>query len=109
MPQEGPPGDTFRVEPGDQSDTLRLIGELDMSSIGELDGALHAHLQGSSALTLDLRDLTFVDSTGIRALVKVALSLDGRGARLRLVSPRPMVDRLFQLVDLKDVPGIEID
>ena len=58
MPQEGPPGDTFRVEPGDQSDTLRLIGELDMSSIGELDGALHAHLRGSSALTLDLRDLT---------------------------------------------------
>jgi anti-sigma B factor antagonist len=109
MPQEGDPGGTFRVEAADQPDVLRLIGELDMGGTDALGRALQRHLERSSSLTLDLRELTFVDSTGIRALVTVARSLDGRGARLRLVSPRPIVDRLFRLVDLKDVPGIEID
>jgi stage II sporulation protein AA (anti-sigma F factor antagonist) len=72
--------------------TLRLAGELDASNADELARALEQ--DSSDELTLDLRELEFLDSSGLQVLIRAARRLEGRG-HLVLVSPQEHVRRLF--------------
>jgi anti-anti-sigma factor len=57
-----------------ESQVLLLAGELDLSTVGELSDRLSSELDGQpSALTLDLSELTFMDSTGLRLLIELDL------------------------------------
>ena len=66
--------------------TLVLSGELDIVSAGELtDVLLEVTRPGTIAVTLDLRGLTFIDSTGIY-MVLFAQELSARhGWELSLI------------------------
>ena len=57
----------FSIE---QSSSIRLSGELDMSSAPELDRVLEAAVEHGGAVLVDLSELTFMDSTGIQAFLK---------------------------------------
>jgi anti-anti-sigma factor len=68
---------------------LALSGELDMSTIDALTGHVNAQLERPvECLTLDLRDLAFMDSTGLRLLIELNDRAQGEGWRLRLIGPR---------------------
>ena len=60
---------------------LTLRGELDLGSAAELEQAL---AEAGSDVLLDLRGLTFMDSTGVRVLLETAERL---GPGLRIVPP----------------------
>jgi anti-anti-sigma factor len=61
---------------------LSLRGELDLGSAERLEQAL---ADADGEVLLDLRELTFMDSTGVRVLLEAA---EQRGPRLRIVAPR---------------------
>jgi len=67
---------------------------------------------GVSAITLDLRELTFIDSTGLHALVRAKERARTHGQQLILVGARPSARRLFELtcteylLDDQDVIGV---
>ena len=84
-----------------QSSSIRLSGELDMSSAPELDRVLEAAVEHGGAVLVDLSELTFMDSTGINAFLKAALSLSGRGC-LVLHGEQ---DRIRRVLDLVRVDG----
>lgn len=48
---------------------VSLRGELDMGTAEDFEEAIE-HAQGGSAIVVDLRALTFIDSMGVRALLK---------------------------------------
>jgi anti-sigma B factor antagonist len=81
----------------EQSSSIRLAGELDMSSAPELDQVLEAAVEHGGAVLVDLSELTFMDSTGINAFLKAALSLSGRGC-LILHGEQDRVRRVLDLV-----------
>jgi anti-anti-sigma factor len=60
---------------------VALRGELDLGSVERLERALD---ECGGDVVLDLRGLTFMDSTGVRVLLEAA----ERGAGLRIVPPR---------------------
>jgi anti-anti-sigma factor len=74
---------------------FRLFGELDASSVGELDTVLRL-ASGGGDVVLDLADLAFIDSSGIKRFVEIARELGTRGS-LTLLSPRPGVARVLEL------------
>jgi anti-anti-sigma factor len=84
----------------------RLIGDLDASNVGDVDAVLEADLPSDDDLTLDLSELTFVDSMGISLLVATAGKL-GRG-RLILRSPDSSVRRILELVQLDQRPNVMV-
>lgn len=84
----------------------RLIGDLDASNVVDVDGVLAADLASSGDLTLDLSELTFIDSMGIGLLLATAGKL-GQG-RLILLSPDSSVRRLLELVQLEQRPNVTI-
>lgn len=50
--------------------TLRLSGEIDVSSVSEVRSAIAAALEEAPPeLDIDMRDVTFVDSTGLHAVL----------------------------------------
>jgi anti-anti-sigma factor len=58
-------------------------------------------------LTLDLSALTFIDSTGVQALIRAAENLHERG-RLILRSPGKNVLRVFDLMRIDTAPNVQI-
>ena len=93
------PDPSFRVEPGDGERVLVLIGELDMASTDTLSTAID-DVRGSGDITLDMHRLTFIDSSGIRALHRAAQGT--AGGRLVLSRPTPAVSRVLDLVGLTE-------
>jgi anti-sigma B factor antagonist len=93
---------------------VRVAGELDLDSSERLrDAASEAIDAGASELTVDLRGLTFMDSSGLRTLVELDRRATRAGVTLRLVRPPPPAakvlemtgtDRRLPLVDGVDGP-----
>ena len=90
--------DLLRVEV--DGDRLCLSGELDLSSTSTLTDALAAH--DGQEVVLDLAGVTFLDSTGIRALVEARRARAG----VRVVNPTEAIRRLF---DLTGTLGVLLD
>ena len=91
------------VEETDDAGILRLHGELDLASSGELEAELE-RLVGSGArpVIVDLRALEFMDSTGLSVLIKAHYRAEQSGARLVLVKGPPQVQRLLELTGVAD-------
>jgi anti-anti-sigma factor len=60
---------------------LTLRGELDLGTAEQLEQAL---AEANGEVLLDLRGLSFMDSTGVRVLLEAA---ENRAGRLRIVPP----------------------
>jgi stage II sporulation protein AA (anti-sigma F factor antagonist) len=65
---------------------FRLIGVMDISTIEVFEQTAERFGEAAGSVTLDLSDVTFVDSMGVGAVVRAALALPGgelviRGAR----------------------------
>ena len=91
-----------------ESDGVYFIGgELDVSSAEQFRRDLEPALDGESELVLDLTELTFVDSFGLRTIGLLARMVGDRGLVLR--NPRDEVLRVLDLLDIEDVPGIRVE
>ena len=85
---------------------LRLIGELDLGTVTELKAALES-VTRSDPVTLDLAQLTFIDSTGLHAIMEFARSQNGSGP-LILASPSATAKRALEIAGLEGHPGVQI-
>lgn len=85
---------------------LRLIGELDLATVRYLKEACDG-LEGEGPVTLDLSEVTFVDSTGLHALVLYARENNAHGP-LILANPSGFVLRVMQIMKLDGHPALEI-
>ena len=75
--------------PTESNVTLAVAGELDMSTIDRLTGQVDAHLQRRvDCLTLDLSELAFMDSTGLRLLIELNNRARQETWTLKLIIPR---------------------
>lgn len=80
---------------------LALTGEFDLAAIERFERAIAAaEADRPKAIVVDLSDLEFMDSSGLRALV----SADGRaqrtGHRLAIVPGPPPVRRVFEITQV---------
>jgi anti-anti-sigma factor len=65
--------EAFRIEVSERIGTVSLHGEFDLAGFEELDTALErAQASLGSDVVLDLRGVTFMDASGLRALLRAA-------------------------------------
>ena len=74
-------------------------GELDLVTVETLRAALDG-IESAERLVLDLRGLSFMDSTGLHLLVALHRRAQRDGLQLTLVAPAAPVDRAIQLCGL---------
>ena len=94
----------FDVEIVDDAAVVRASGELDLSTAPALERAIGGPLgePGIRTITLDLRSLRFIDSTGLRIVLATDGALRADGRRLRLIKGPPSVHRVFELAVLEE-------
>jgi anti-anti-sigma regulatory factor len=83
-----------------------LVGELDMAAVDDLFAGLR-HAIDRGTITLDLRELTFVDVVGGHAISVVGGMVAGRGS-IVLEAPSRSVLKLLMLVGEEHFAGVHI-
>lgn len=82
----------------DQITHLALRGRLDTAGVGEVELKFTSHtVPRGKPLLLDMTEITFLSSLGLRMLLTVAKALDRRGAKTVLLSPQPAVRQVLSL------------
>ena len=98
--------DSFRcdLEPERERVRVRPIGEIDMATVSVVE----AHLSeltaaGFRQVTLDLRTVCFLDSTGLRMILEWDARSRADGFSFALVAGPPNVQRLFELTNTTEL------
>lgn len=82
---------------------VRIIGELDLGSVPNAEAAImRAEGSGAATLEIDLSTVEFLDSTGLRMLVRAQDRADAAGRSLRLRRGSSAVDRVLKLTRLDE-------
>jgi anti-anti-sigma factor len=88
-------------------DGYRLEGELDMATAGDLSELLHAAANSDDAIVLDFSGVSFMDSSGLRALLEGAGLPNGSGPVV-ILKPSPQVRRVLDISIPDGIPGLEV-
>jgi anti-anti-sigma factor len=99
--------DLLQVLPTSEPRTVRLIGELDASNADEFFDSLLPQVDAGGDLVLDVAQLSFIDSMGLRSLLRIATGLENTG-KLVLDSPQRAVARTIEILGLEQAHNIAI-
>jgi anti-anti-sigma factor len=77
---------------------LRPEGELDVAYVHLLDAVMPHESDIIARVTIDLDGLDFVDTAGVRALLRVLFAHERRGRDVRIINARPLARRIFALL-----------
>ena len=86
---------------------VAVRGELDTATVPALRAKLEALVEaGPHRLVVDLSELSFVDSSGVTALLATRDQLRTRGGTLATICPDPHVRRTFELTGTDALLGV---
>lgn len=86
-----------------------VVGEIDASTAPTLEAALADLPEGGEPVVLDLGDVTFIDSSGLRVLIALASRASDGGRSVKIDRPSPTVARLLEITGLAEMFGLESD
>ena len=83
-------------------------GEIDMTTVNTLSYTLTTVLAQERPLHIDvnLAEVTFMDSSGINALMACRAEATPRGCRITISHPRPMVSRVLDVTGVNHLFGL---
>lgn len=79
-----------------------LSGDLDLATAALVEEELRRAEASESLIVLDLESVSFMDSTGLRMVVAADQRLRARGGSLRIIHVPSHVNRLFELVGMRE-------
>jgi anti-sigma B factor antagonist len=104
-PASSTPPDTFDIslDLHGAVTVMRLSGEFDLAGKDRFDRAVDQLPEKPGEVLLDLRDLEFIDSTGLRSIVDMWHQSQAAGYRLAVLALPEPVGRLFRLTGLDEI------
>jgi anti-anti-sigma factor len=89
---------TTRIEFRNGVASIALVGDLDIATLPVLQADLaRVEGDGAEAIMLDLRELAFLDSSGLQAVLSAKSRARANGHRFILIGASPNARRLFEL------------
>ncbi|MBQ9405876.1 MAG: STAS domain-containing protein [Desulfovibrio sp.] len=77
---------------------LALSGRMDATTTVDFDSAAQAAVKaGQTHILVDLKDLVYMSSAGLRSLLGLAKTIKAAQGRLCFCSPQPMVAEVFHI------------
>jgi anti-anti-sigma factor len=96
----------FQVDQVGECAVVRAGGEIDTRTVHGLDAAVAEAAGLAAHVVIDLAQVSFIDSTGLGALLVARKTGRERGRSMSLVSPPPVVRRLLGSTQLHDAFAI---
>lgn len=96
---------TLEVERSGDVTTIRVVGEVDMSTAPQLAECVDGEIvSGVAKVVIDCADLQFMDSTGINVLIRAWGAMRGRATMPVVVTRlRPNVRRALEVCGVTDL------
>ena len=94
---------SLHIDPTERG--FRLDGELDLATAQDLVSAIRGRTDHDGPLTLDFSGVSFMDSSGLRALLEAATGRS-EGEGLIVMDPTPQVRRVLDISLPDAVPGL---
>jgi anti-anti-sigma factor len=91
----------------DHDGVLWLSGEFDLAGMEPFLRTATANVDGGREVILDLSELTFLDSSGIRAILRFGSFVCPKGLVLR--NPSEGVGTVLAIAGIDGLPGVMID
>ncbi len=80
---------------------IKLIGKLDIVGTGEIETKFAGHCAGDAVrVIVDLSEVNFLASIGIRLLMLTAKSVNKRGGKMVIVNPIPDVQHVLEVTGI---------
>jgi anti-anti-sigma factor len=98
-----PSGFSISTSDGDGRAVVTIRGELDLATAPELETALLERLDAGQEVVLDLRELQFMDSSGLRVLITAHARAGVGGPQFAIV--RPLAGG--EVAKILDIAGVE--
>lgn len=93
--QLGPAALDVQESVSDGKHTVRLVGEVDLATAPKVEATIERIAAERAEITLDLRGVTFIDSTGLRLLTVQSRRFEQAGVDFELIPGAPHIQRLF--------------
>jgi anti-anti-sigma factor len=100
-----PTGFSISISERDGRAVVVIRGELDLATAPDLETALSELQEGGQDVVVDLRELAFMDSTGLRALVAAHARAEDAGQAFVIVRPLPgaPIERILAIAGVASV------
>jgi anti-sigma B factor antagonist len=97
------PGLTFEVVKGPEETFVRCNGRIVSSTAQDLRSKVRDLIPGTKRVVLDLTNVTYIDSSGLGALVGIFLTARRQECELKLINLSPRLKELFRLTRLAEI------
>ena len=86
---------------------ILVSGRMDAENAPHFEQACRACIaEGATGLVVDLGDLAYVSSMGLRSFISVAKTLRDKGGVLRICRLRGLVKQVFEITGLLEMFGV---
>lgn len=104
---------TMEMQLGDAGDgvlSVSLVGRLDTPGVDRIETKLTAHLVPLGARAIvDLSEVSFLGSGGVRMFITIARALDRRGGKLVLYGAQPIVAQVLDMTSVNHIVPVRVD
>jgi len=97
-----PDASGFEIIASTDDGMVRVAGEVDAATADQIADAVAEVLDTRLEVVLDLSQVTYMDSSGLRALILCRQAAEGRSARFEIGSTSPEVARLLEITGLAE-------
>lgn len=83
-----------------------LTGRLDTTTAPELEKEIKSSLDGVTDLTLDMKDLDYISSAGLRVLLAAQKLMDKQG-KMTILNANDVIMEIFEVTGFSDILTID--
>ncbi len=87
--------------------TAEVVGRVDVITAPQFERDVSSDLEGVSDLVLDLKQLDYMSSAGLRVLVSLQKTMSAKKGKLTICSPSADILDIFTATGLTDFLNIE--
>ena len=91
----------------DNLQTIKLIGDLDVYSEDEFKSFIDEEIDPNKDITIDLKDLEYLDSTGLGMFMNIYKMVNDNGKDIKIINAKDNIQKLFKITDLTDLFDME--
>ena len=86
-----------------------IKGEIDLNNINQIENILDEGINKGKNIIIDMKDVRFIDSTGIGLLVKTYKTLKSEGKTIEIRNAVGNVRKVFKITCLEDVFNMGVE
>ena len=97
---------TIEIKRNAEETTIKLVGRLDTTTAPALDKTISEDITGTKNLVLDVKELEYISSAGLRVLLGAQKKMQKIGS-MKVTNVREEVMEVFEMTGFADILVIE--